>query len=347
MNNEAPATATLFTITSTLTPTLTPVPSATPLRPPLRSQPTVVPVEGTTATQINVRAEPSTASNILGIIPANTKVEITGKDAGENWWEINYPQGQGSGGKGWVTAQYITTATNPDVPIIGGAAVDPNDGNAAVVQQQLNVRSGPGTDFNSLGVLNPQDVVRVTGKDQNGIWLQIDFDSGPEGKGWVNAAFVQAQGVENLRILTEAGVIVGTGTPTGIPFTPTPTVIPAWADNDSPGSPLASVIFEPMGTRTLIYNGDISSPEGDPQDWIAFTPYGKIIFAGLACGGKGSPKVEMTGNALSASTELTCGDQMKQIIVQPGLNYLIHLQVISSADDLQYINYILTIKTSP
>ena len=347
MNNEAPATATLFTITSTLTPPLTPVPSASPLPPPLRSQPTVVPVEGTSATQINVRAEPSTASNILGIIPANTKVEITGKDPGENWWEINYPQGQRSAGKGWVTAQYITTATNPDVPIIGGAAVDPNEGNAAVVQQQLNVRSGPGTDFNSLGVLNPRDVVRVTGKDQNGIWLQIDFDAGPEGKGWVNAASVQARGVENLPILTEAGVIVGTGTPTGIPFTPTPTVIPAWADNDSPGSPVASVVFEPIGSRTLIYNGDISAPEGDSQDWIAFTPYGKIIFAGLACGGNGSPKVEMTGNALSASTELTCGDQMKQIIVQPGLNYLIHLQVISSADDLQYINYILTIKTSP
>ena len=238
-----------------------------------------------TSTQVNVRAEPSTASNVLGMIPANTKVEITGKDPGENWWQINYPQGVD--GKGWVTAQYITTASKPEVPIIGGDEADPNNGNVAVVQQQLNVRSGPGTGFNSLGTLNPQDVVSLTGKDPNGAWLQIDFpQSGPEGKGWVNAAFVQAQGVENLPIITEAGLIVGTGTPTGIPSTPTPTVVPAWEDNDSPGSPIVSVIFEPTGTQTLIYNGDLSSPQGDSEDWIAFKPYSQFVFMSLECQGK-------------------------------------------------------------
>jgi len=56
----------------------------------LPAQPTTAPVEGMTSTQINVRAEPSTSSNVLGIIPANTKVEITGKDPGENWWQIHY-----------------------------------------------------------------------------------------------------------------------------------------------------------------------------------------------------------------------------------------------------------------
>jgi len=296
------------------------------------------------STQINVRAEPSTAGNVVGIISANTKVEIIGKDPGENWWQINYPQGVD--GKGWVTAQYIRTATKPEVPTIGGAEADPNNGNVAIVQQQLNVRSGPGTDFNSLGTLNPQDVVTLSGKDANGVWLQINFATGPEGKGWVNAAFVQAQGMENLPIITETGLIVGTGTPTGIPFTPTPTIVPAWEDHDSSSNPIASVIFDPMGTQLLIYNGDVSTPQGDSEDWIAFKPDGSLVFVSLECIGGGSIKVEVTGNDLPKNTNLACGNQTKRILVKAGSNYLIHILAVPSVGILQDINYTLKIKTS-
>src|ERR1051325_810260 len=186
IHQEATPSPPLTLITSTLPVTFTPVPSETPSPPP--AQPITAPSEGMTATQVNVRAEPSTTSNMLGMIPANTKVEITGKDPGEIWWQISYPQGVD--GKGWVTAQYITTASTPDVPVIGESPIDPNGQNVAIIQQQLNVRSGPGTSFNSLGTLNPQDVVGLIGKDSNGTWLQINFQTGPEGKGWVNAAFV-------------------------------------------------------------------------------------------------------------------------------------------------------------
>jgi len=342
---EAAPTQITGLITATLPSTPIPTPSETPLPP--RGQPTAIPVEGITSTQLNVRAEPSTASNILGIIPASTKVEITGTDPGGSWWQINYPQGQSPDGKGWVTAQYVTTATRPEVPTIGGSGTGPNNGNVAVVKQQLNVRSGPGTGFNSLGTLNAQDVVSLTGKDPNGAWLQIDFASGPEGKGWVNAAFVQAQGVENLPIITEAGLVVGTGTPTTVPLTPTATVLPAWEDNDSPGSPIASVVFAPLGTQTLIYNGDVSSPQGDAQDWIVFKPYGQLVFASLECKGNNSLQVEIMENILPANLDLTCGDQMKQLAVKAGSNYLVHVQAATFADDFSYTNYNLTIKTRP
>ena len=114
-----------------------------------------------------MRAEPSTASNVLGIIPANTKVEITGKDPAENWWQINYPQGSR-----WKRLGHLhnTLQRPPSLKfrIIGGDETNPNNGNVAIIQQQINVRSGPGTGFNSLGTFNPQDVVSLTGKDSNG-----------------------------------------------------------------------------------------------------------------------------------------------------------------------------------
>jgi uncharacterized protein YraI len=305
--------------------------------------PSATPVEGTTATQVNVRAEPSTGSNVLGIIPANSKVQITGKDPGGNWWQILYPQGQE--GKGWVTTQYVATSNGTSVPVVGGSADAPNSGSTAVLQQQLNVRSGPGTGFNSLGTLNARDVVRLTGKDANSTWLQIEFQAGPEGKGWINAAFVQAQGVDNLPIITEAGEAIGTGTPTGIPPTATATVIPAWDDQDSQEHPIASVVFEPLGTQTLIYSGDISTPQGDPQDWIQFTPYTDTVYASLDCKGNTNPQVSFLENGQPSSLALACGDKLRPVTVSAGEMYTAHLQLTQSPGELQYATYTFTIRT--
>lgn len=340
---ETVPTATAFPVTSTLLPQVAPSPSATPPLP--APQPTVAPVEGITATQVNVRAEPSTVGNVLGVLPANTKLEIIGKDPGGNWWQILYPAG--AEGKGWVTAQYVTASNAETVPVIGGSAADPNNANAAIVQQQINVRSGPGTSFNSLGTLNPQDVVNLTGKDANGAWLQISFAAGPDGKGWVNAAFVQARGVENLPIITEAGQVIGTGTPTGIPSTPTATVIPAWEDGDSQANPIANVNFEHNGTHILIYSGAISSPAGDSQDWIGFKPYSQMVLVSLTCTGNKTLQVEILENDISMNAPLACGAQMQQIAVKPGSRYSIHLSTAQSTDSLEYFGYTIKIETVP
>ena len=327
-------------ITATLHPTLTQSPSET-LLPPL-PQPTIAPVEGTTSTQLNVRAEPSTASAVLGIIPPNTKVEIIGQDPGGSWWQILYPAGRQE--KGWVTAQYITTVSRLEVPVIGDDTANPNDGNVAIVQQQLNVRSGPGADFNSLGTLNPQDVVRLIGKDANGAWLQMEFASGPDGKGWISAAFVQAKGVESLPILTESGAVVGTGTPMDTPQPPTPTLVPAPVDGDSAQSPAVEVILSATGSRSFQYSGDVSSPDGDDQDWVQFTSFTKTTLLGLDCFGNGTPTLEILQNN-SKMHELTCGEKVV-VNTTPESIYLVHIES-SSGGGLHYARYMLHVVSIP
>ena len=339
---ETAATLTTFIITPTIHPTLTHAPTETPLPPP--PQPTITPVEGTSSTQINVRSEPSTVGTVFGIIPPNTKVEIVAKDPAGNWWQILYPHAQAVDGKGWVTAQYITTVGKPEVPVVGGDVVNPENGNVAIVQQQINIRSGLGTSFNSLGTLNPRDVVSLTGKDANGAWLQIAFADGPDGKGWVNAAFVQAKGVENLPIITEAGDVIGTGTPTGIPSTPSPTVVAAWADNDSMNNPVVSVTFEQTGIHSFIYTGDISSPDGDSQDWINFIPDSQTVLISLECHGTNTVQTSMLVNGLTVDGDLTCGDRTKNISVNAGSSYFVHLQMKPSTSSLRYLHYTIIIQ---
>lgn len=332
-------------MTSTIAPTATPVPSATPVPPSATVQPTAAPpVEGSTATQVNVRAQPSTTGAVLGIIPANTVVEILGRDPGGNWWQIAYPSGPD--GRGWVTSQFVATARGADVPTIGGAQSVSGVGILAVIEQQLNVRSGPGTDFNSIGNLNPQDAVSLTGKDRNGTWLQIEFGAGPEGRGWISAAFVQADGVEALPIVSESGTVIGTDTPTAPPQPPTPTVVPAWVDNDSPDNPAARVSIGPAGTRSFIYTGDVSAPDGDQDDWVSITPSTRLIVLSLECSQTEGLLAEFVRAQGSPLIALECNRGKIAIPVEPGNEYLIHLKAIPDSPDLRYINYTLAVEMS-
>jgi len=339
VENESTATAAPLMVTATLAPTSTVRPSET--LPPPPPQPTTAPVEGTTSTQLNVRAEPSTASEVIGIIAANSKVQIIGKDIGESWWQIAYEAGLD--GKGWVTAQYVETGGRPEVPVIGGDDSDPLGGSTAVIIQQLNVRSGPGTSFTSLGILNPNDVISLTGKNNNGSWLQIDFPVGADGKGWVSSGFVKADDTTGLPIVSEAGYVIGTGTPEDTPLPPAPTLVPAPLDFDSADAPVKTVLLGGVGTHTALYNGDVSFPEGDTEDWISITPQENIVFASVKCTGSDSLQIEIIGTGIN----LACNKAVQAISTSIDKPFLIHIQAQGSEDLLQYTNYILNIKASP
>jgi uncharacterized protein YraI len=294
---------------------------------------------------LNVRAEPSTASETLGVLAANTTVQIVGQDPGRNWWQILYERG--AEGKAWVTAQFVETEAGLEVPVIGGGGAESGAGKSAVVIQQLNVRSGPGTNFNALGVLNANDVVNLTGKNRDGAWLQIEFNGGPGGRGWVNAGFVQAEHTEDLPIVTDEGVIVGTSTPMDTPLRfdgaqhepPTPTVVPASMDFDSADAPLRTILFERAGTQTAIYRGDVSAPDGDPEDWIAFTTFGDFVFVSLQCTGNGALRAEVVGSGTFA-----CNESERMLPVQAGVMNLVHIQAVTASNSLQYIQYTLTVR---
>jgi len=229
--------------------------------------------------------------------------------------------------------------------VIGGGGENPNNENTAIIQQQLNVRSGPGTGFNSIGTLNPQDVIYLTGKDANGAWLQIDFPAGPEGKGWVNAAFVQTQAADKLPIVSDSGTVLGTGTPVDTPPPPTPTVVPAPMDNDSALVPAINIVFSITGTRSIQYTSDVSDPSGDTDDWIQFTPITQTVYIELTCTGNDLLNVELLqGNQFMANWG-NCGSS-KEITLPTNTTYLLHIQAVAG-ESFNYTQYTLKIISFP
>jgi len=326
-------------VTETFPATSTRYSSKVPLLTP--AQPTITPIEGVTSTQLNVRSEPSTASEVLGIIAASSKVQIIGKDVGENWWQIVYETGDE--GKGWVTAQYIETAGKPEVPVIGGGGVNSQLNYMAIVIQRLNVRSGPGINFNSLGILNANDVINLTGRNSDGTWLQINFSTGPDGKGWVNSGFVKANETASLPILSDSGNVIGIGTSADTPLPSTPTLVPAPLDFDSADAPIKTILLGGDGAYTALYNGSVSFPEGDTEDWISIISQEDIVFASVLCTGSESIQIEI----VEMKTNLICNEATQIIPVTAGTPLIIHIQAIGSSNQLQFTNYILEINASP
>ncbi len=352
------ATDTPLFFTATLPPTLTPRPSPTPAPP--TGTPPVTPVEGQTTTQLNVRSAPSAASETLGMVTIFSKVQIVGKDQDGGWWMILFPESPT--GVGWITSQYVQVGADPDVPVIGappaagptGAAPAPAGGSgdaSGSVIESVNVRSGPGTDYNAVGMVQAGEQVGLTGKDPVGAWLQIAFPGGPDGKGWISAAFLQAQGVEGLPIISESGQVLGTGTPAPQPAGPAPTVLPAAPDNDSAADPAASLTLSTAELRSFEYSSDLSAPQGDPEDWVGFRIGGTsgqaaTVSVAVTCSGNARLHLELLAGTsqLGAWQDLPC-DQPSQVLLSlfSGTSYTLHLLPADSGGALAYVSYRLTV----
>jgi hypothetical protein len=116
-------------------------------------------------------------------------------------------------------------ATEPAAPTGGAIVFIRPDAE----EQQINVRSGPHTDYAAVGVLVVGQQVPGLGRTPGGDWIKINLPEAPGSEAWVYSALVEVQG--ELPILEPP--------PTPTPVT-TPTVDPTLA---------AQFIVDPAPTR--------------------------------------------------------------------------------------------------
>jgi hypothetical protein len=145
----------------------------------------------------------------------------------------------------------------------------------------------------------------------------------------------------------------GTTGPATSDQTATPTIGPAFADNDSATDPAVRVTFSATGTHQFSYSGQVSAPQGDPQDWVDFTPFAinsgnaNLVFS-LICSGNGTLTVamEQAGAPLAGWGTLACGDLNKSITLPAGQP--IEMQLAPApGQGLQLVNYVLTVQNEP
>ena len=157
---------------------------------------------------LNVRAGPGTIYSAFGEASTGQQFAILGKSQDEEWWQIDY-----EGVTGWIYAPNVT-ATNADnvqvaavIPAPPEEASPPSDqpeseieGPSLRVNGLINVRSGPGTDYEIIGGATPGLFFAVSGKNADEEWWQIDFNGE---NGWVFWQFVTASDAENVPVVTD------------------------------------------------------------------------------------------------------------------------------------------------
>lgn len=80
-------------------------------------------------------------------------------------------------------------------------------------QEQINVRSGPGTEYPTVGILIGGEQVPAKGRSAAGLWIQVDYPGVEGGLAWVYAPLVTLFDAGSLPIIEP-------------PPTPTPRVTP-------------------------------------------------------------------------------------------------------------------------
>ena len=109
--------------------------------------------------------------------------------------------------------EFVQTVNTENVPVIllsemllPIAAPTPQPGTGmAIALDAINVRSGPGTNYPSYGIV-PKDVqVEVIGVSQDGWWWVVRVlrtDLVPDGQGWISADWVWVKNVEGVPVIT-------------------------------------------------------------------------------------------------------------------------------------------------
>jgi anionic cell wall polymer biosynthesis LytR-Cps2A-Psr (LCP) family protein len=145
---------------------------------------------------VNVRSAPTTRSRAIGRLRGPFDGDIMGRSLDGQWLQFLVPR---SNRLGWVSTEVVqVTGYFEEPPLTAdGATPIPQpvvaDPPRVVIPigDIVNVRNGPGTEFDILGRMGSSQSASIIGRSGDGAWWQIFYRERPA---WISADFVRAAG---------------------------------------------------------------------------------------------------------------------------------------------------------
>lgn len=197
------------------TPTRTPTPTSTPT--PFA----LVALNGARA-----RSGPGLNYDKLGVLSEGQELDILGRTETGDWWELCCLDDQVI----WVYADLITVrgsaANIPvaiEIPPSPTPTATPTPVPYIVVKNpRVNVRTGPGTDFEIIGQAERGQRLEIIGRNYDSSWWQVCCIEGQQG--WIIGRLVRIEGpAEAVALAAGLPTPTPTPTPTAVVLEPTPT----------------------------------------------------------------------------------------------------------------------------
>jgi uncharacterized protein YraI len=184
-----------------------------PLLPPLVNFP-IPPANAPQVTMLEaatLRSGPTLAFPVYGVTPAGAKAEILGRSEDDEWWAIRMPTNIAEDGTGWVAKLY-TNALNagsvpeiktPDLPNNITPAAPASGAPSLITRDVLNIRTGPGSAYPTLGKVPIGTVMAVVGVSPDGehYVVNVPKEIEPTGQGWIQARFLSTENVDNVPVI--------------------------------------------------------------------------------------------------------------------------------------------------
>jgi len=275
----------MHTATPTVTLTSTPPPPPTLSPTPM---PTTPPVDAVASSNVTVRSQPRKGADNLGGVFFNQGIKVLARNDAGSWYYIVWSKSPT--GTAWVLAKAINLGSNdltklsiaiydnsnnvvilpPMIWTITGTPLPLNTpasgARTALVNALAMVRVGPGPGYSSMGTINPGATVVVSGRVSDNSWFQIDYPSGPGGKGWVSGELIHVNdplgGLQFFNILAtpisdqEAKGGGGGGGGNAPTVDPNATAAPTPTPQPTPAGPTGVVID---ASELAVHDGPASS----------------------------------------------------------------------------------------
>ncbi len=187
---------------------------------------------------VNIRSYPSLVGEVVGQARQGTQVQIIETSNDGQWFQVCCPLGTSESSiQSWISVEFIDIAPQPatlatvatttnSTPGVSAPVTTDNSGIGATVTSALvNVRSGPGTSYATVGQVGEQTQIRITGRNEAGSWWRICCPLGVPAESWISAELVTLA-VFQVEAMTQAPVIAVPPEPSGIPTSVASTATP-------------------------------------------------------------------------------------------------------------------------
>ena len=145
-------------------------------------------VSAKTTEYVNFRSGPGTNYSSQGIIASGTTITVTDTSNSE-WYAVRLSNGS----TGYIYAEYISMST--------GGSTSNGEERSAKTTEYVNFRSGPGTNYNSKGVIALGTTVTVT-DTSNAQWYAVRLSNGSTG--YIFAEYISFTGSNTPSAATAA-----------------------------------------------------------------------------------------------------------------------------------------------